>query len=372
MPLHRVHMLSDALASGRSPALMRSLRTQAMELGLNLCCLPVSAREGKTSAAADAVVLHLQGQFAPVTEIGGCRVAVMVSEPPLDQAARPPVGANTHLIHGRGEKGFKWALRFIAAQLAHRSVKFNYGPERDQSAWLTGPHPASGSGGPRPVAVLAHGGFWGELVALDHMAPPAAALASRGFVVCNLEYRRQLRWHDSCRDILSALGRLPSWVAGFGGDISRVVLLGHSSGAHLLHCALAEGTRQLDRCGIRVRMMVSLAGVLDIAAAAAAGLGDGAIEALIRGSDPGRPLPDPLQQNPDTAMLLVHGAADRTVPPAQSQSYFARRRKEGGTVHLMLVDAVDHMDLIKPELPHWREIEQQMSGAVRQGEGLVA
>jgi len=371
MQPHRVHLLSDALAAGRSPQLMQRLRTQATALGLDLGCRPVRAGEDKI-AAVDAVIWHLSEEAAPVAEIGVCRVAVVVSEAAIEPATRPAIGCNGHLIQGRGETGFKWALRFIAAQLAHRSVKFNYGPEPDQTGWLTQPRADRGAGGLHPVAVLVHGGFWRDLVALDHMAPLSAYLAARGWVGCNLEYRRQRHWHESCQDILRALMQLPDHVARFGGDLSRVVLIGHSSGVQLLHGALAEGQRQLNRRGIRARLMVSLAGLLDMAAAEAAGLGADAVQELIRGSASVPRIYDPLAQNLDTPMLLVHGAADHTVPPAQSRSYLARQWQNGSVDRLMLVEDVDHMDLIKPELPHWPAIEHEMAGAVMPCEESIA
>lgn len=52
--------------------------------------------------------------------------------------------------------------------------------------------------------------------------------------------------------------------------------------------------------------------------------------------------------------LLVHGLADRSVPPALSQRYAARAVELGDPVELVTLRSLDHMATTDPDRAAWQ------------------
>ncbi len=88
--------------------------------------------------------------------------------------------------------------------------------------------------GPHPVIVYLHGGAFAIGSKRSHRAL-AAAYASRGYLVCNVDYRLAPQHpfpaavEDACAAWLWAAGH----VADYGGDPRRMALAGESAGANL-------------------------------------------------------------------------------------------------------------------------------------------
>lgn len=92
--------------------------------------------------------------------------------------------------------------------------------------------------GPFPVVVLLHGGCWSAgYEDLTGMGPLAEALTARGMATWNLAYRRLGDagggWPGTFEDVGAGIDHLRTLAADHPLDLSRVVLVGHSSGAHL-------------------------------------------------------------------------------------------------------------------------------------------
>jgi acetyl esterase/lipase len=92
--------------------------------------------------------------------------------------------------------------------------------------------------GPYPVAIVVHGGCWRASV--DNRAGIAAfadALGKRGFATWNIEYRRVGDkgggWPGTFEDVAAGVDKLAQVAAEHHLDMSRVVIVGHSAGAHL-------------------------------------------------------------------------------------------------------------------------------------------
>jgi pimeloyl-ACP methyl ester carboxylesterase len=103
---------------------------------------------------------------------------------------------------------------------------------------------------------------------------------------------------------------------------------------------------------------VSQAGVADLVAGAAAGLGSDACQALLGGT-PGD-FPDRYAVASPAALLpvgvpqlLVHGGRDHLVPPSQSRDYAAAAEAAGDTVDLVELPDADHFDVIEATDPAW-------------------
>jgi acetyl esterase/lipase len=233
--------------------------------------------------------------------------------------------------------------------------RLHYGPHPEQFGELHVP----GGAGRCPVVVVLHGGFWRARYDLSLGAPLAAFLASRGFAAWNVEYRRVGTgggWPNTLTDVAAAVDLLASIPEL---DLSRVIALGHSAGGHLA-AWLAGRTRLEAPFGpprVRVTGVVSQAGVLDLEAASAAHLGNGAVDDFTGG----RPMSttDWLAASPARLLPLrvpircVHGDADDTVPADQSRTFVAAARELGDDAELIMIRGGDHIGLITPGDAGW-------------------
>lgn len=215
---------------------------------------------------------------------------------------------------------------------------------------------------PRGIVVVIHGGFWRPEYTADALGTPLAeALAQQGWAAWNLEYRRAGGGPGggggapaTFDDVAAGIDLL----ADLDLDTSTVVTLGHSAGGHLATWAAARGSHGwTDR--VPVTHVISQAGVLDLRAADAAGLGNGAVAALLGH----RPTAadarfDPAQQVPlDVPIWCVHGDADANVPLSQSAEYVDKALTAGATAELVEVSG-DHFVVIDPGSPVWaRQLE---------------
>jgi alpha-beta hydrolase superfamily lysophospholipase len=100
--------------------------------------------------------------------------------------------------------------------------------------------PAASHG--RPVVVFFHGGSW-QTGSRSSYLFVGAALASRGFVAVLPDYRT---WPDTAfpgfvDDAATAVRWARDHAAEFGGDSSRIFLMGHSAGAHIVMLLATDG-----------------------------------------------------------------------------------------------------------------------------------
>jgi acetyl esterase/lipase len=227
--------------------------------------------------------------------------------------------------------------------------RFTYGDDPSQWADLYRP-----DGDSLGVVVVIHGGFWKAQYDASLGAPLAADLASRGWTAWNLEYRRVGNGGgdpETFDDVASGIDLLTE-VDEL--DLGAVVTLGHSAGGHLATWAAARGRYERWPEVVPVTGVVSQAGVLDLTAAAEAGLGTDAVVSLL-GQPPGPSYDelDPLRQVPlDVPVRCVHGRDDVTVPISQSTSYVEAARAAGADATLLEV-AGDHFVVIDTTSEVW-------------------
>ncbi|SDY89007.1 Acetyl esterase/lipase [Micromonospora pattaloongensis] len=246
-----------------------------------------------------------------------------------------------------------------------------YGPLADHVADVRRPRTVTG---PAPLVLVVHGGFWRAAYDRQHTGPLCDDLAGRGFAVAAIEYRRVGRdgggWPDIFDDVALAVDRVPGLVAEALGDrvrADRVVLLGHSAGGHLAvwaaarHRLPATAPWRTPAPSPAVRGVVSLAGVLDLAAASAQRLGDAATDELL-GGDPAA-VPDRYAAADPAALLpvgvpvtLVHGRDDLQVPWEISERYAEAARRAGDDVSVRLLDGIEHFGVIDPLSPAWPSV----------------
>jgi acetyl esterase/lipase len=194
----------------------------------------------------------------------------------------------------------------------------------------------SNESGPRPLAIVIHGGF--NALTRTYTAPLAIALTRAGIATWNISYRHSFEQTlDDLRAAVAYSSQLPDDTVG------QPVVIGHSAGGWMaLWLAASEF----------VSGVVGLAPVCDLEAMARGGIGAGAAQWWL-GGEPDD-CPDVYSSarlpllSPQVPRLLVHGSADENVPISQSQSYVRRATEAGKPVELMELDGVAHFELIDP------------------------
>lgn len=236
-----------------------------------------------------------------------------------------------------------------------------YGDHPSQRAHLWEPE----HGGPAPVAVLLHGGWWRDRFDASLMDPVARDLAGAGWAVWNVEYRRTGGgggWPQTLDDVGRALEHLVASAAREPErhDLSRVVSVGHSAGGHLaLLNALDANTP--------VTAVVALAPVTDLERCAGAGLGEGAVGPFL-GPSPSEQVysaSSPVLRVPlGVPQLVVHGDADQRVPVEHGRDYAAAARAAGDRVDYREVAGADHFAVIDPSHAAWRNVRDYLADRV--------
>ncbi len=276
-----------------------------------------------------------------------------------------------HTIFGRGIDGYRWAIRRLVNLAAGggRVVPYGDGPDRIGELRLPdGP-------GPHRVAVVIHGGFWRDPWTRDTMDAAALALTGAGWATWNIEYHRIGEgggWPVTFLDVAAAVDRLATLDAPI--DPTQVVVVGHSAGGHLALWAAARhrlpaGVPGADPA-VRPVAAVGLAPVADLTMAHRLGLGDGAVEDLLRRTpETGRDrydVADPARLLPlGVPVGIVHGADDDVVPVSVSAAFAEAATAAGDAVDLIVVDAVGHMDLIEPSSGAWPSVVRSLDLSLR-------
>jgi acetyl esterase/lipase len=125
-----------------------------------------------------------------------------------------------------------------------------YGPEPRHRLDVYSPRGAQSA----PIVFMVHGGGWmfGDKRASNVVNAKVARWAPRGYILVSPNYRlsRSPKVMEQAEDVGRALAFTQANAASWGGDPTRVVLMGHSAGAHLValltaapQIAKAQGAR---------------------------------------------------------------------------------------------------------------------------------
>src|SRR2546429_508020 len=215
--------------------------------------------------------------------------------------------------------------------------------------------------GPLPVIVHVPGGG-GRPGSRRHALPALGPgfyddLAGQGFAVAAIDYRLsgEARFPAPLEDVRTAIGWVGDHGASYGLDPGRVFGWGDSAGGHLALLAALTGAKVSSR---QIQGVVAWFPVTDLAGlpadiAAAGGVpdpGPDSREALLLGA-PAASVPDLARQASPVShasadappILLMHGAADVMVPPAQSVRLAGALAAAGASVELELVPGATHL-----------------------------
>lgn len=211
--------------------------------------------------------------------------------------------------------------------------------------------------GPFPVAILVHGGGWAGGTKSGSEKPGSGAditpwfstFTDAGYVWFSIDYRLlpTHRWPAQIEDVRAAIRWVKQNAATYGGDPTRIVIVGHSAGGHLaLHAAVVaeEDTRvqaaigyapvsdlEFDaqvRGGASTGLQQLFSIPRDLTPESRAILNSGSPSNFIK---PGLP-----------PMLILHGDADRTVAVAMTRRFEEKMLAAGNVCDVIVLPRVPH------------------------------
>jgi len=204
--------------------------------------------------------------------------------------------------------------------------------------------PSKAAGAPQgaPVAVFYYGGGWesGEKASYAFVA---AALAAQGIVTVVPDYRiyPEVRFPDFLTDAARAARWAKDHAAEFGADPDRIVLAGHSAGAHIA-AMLTLDAQWLNTVGLDPRRdlagFVGIAGPYDFLPLESETLKIifGPSEQLART----QPINFVMGGEPPT--LLITGGFDLSVDPRNSERLAAKIESLGGHADVIKYPMIGH------------------------------
>jgi acetyl esterase/lipase len=228
------------------------------------------------------------------------------------------------------------------ASLAPVDIEANrgYGPSPRHRLDVYRPRRA----GPHPMAVFFYGGGWEEGDRAIYRFV-GAALASAGVVTVIPDYRvyPEVRFPGFVEDGAAAVLWAYQHAARFGADPDRLVLIGHSAGAHIAAMlALDPQWLRAEKLPAKVvRGLVGLAGPYDFHP-------DTPTRRIIFGLERDRAPTQPISfARPDAPpALLVSGRGDRVVDPGNATRLAQRLRDVGATAEVKFYPHASHESLI--------------------------
>lgn len=220
------------------------------------------------------------------------------------------------------------------------SVEFN--ATRALSLDVYRPRPATTGA---PVVVFFYGGTWRD-GSRSYYRFVGEALSRHGVLVVIPDYRKSPAhiFPTFMEDAAEAAAWARSHAAEFGGDPSRVHLMGHSAGAHMA-ALLATDARYLKHHGLEPRdfaSVIGMSGPYDFLPST---------EPLVKkafGQPADWSLTQPLHfvDGDEPPFLLLHGGSDYRVKPVHSRRLAARLRAAGAPVTMRIIRNTGHVAVV--------------------------
>ena len=193
-----------------------------------------------------------------------------------------------------------------------------------------------------PIIVFIYGGSW-QTGDKGGYAFAGRAFASRGFRVAVPDYRLvpEVRFPGFLEDNAAAFRWVVRNAERYGGDPSRVVLVGHSAGAYNA-AMLALDPRWLGAERRAVKGFVGLAGPYDFLPL------DGPTTRAAFGQERDLATTQPVNfaSVDDPPTLLLHGAKDTTVFPRNSRKLQARLAGAGVDARIRTYNELGHIGIL--------------------------
>ena len=198
--------------------------------------------------------------------------------------------------------------------------------------------------GPLPVLAFVHGGYWQELSAAESLFPATACLA-RGWAYAAVDHT--LAPHADLDGIVDEVRRAVATLLerppGQGLDPDRIVLAGHSAGAHL-----AAMVATADPTGSGLAGLVLVSGIYELEPLIGTTVDErlGLDVATARRNSPLPADPSPAGPNGLPPTIVAHAADDTDEFRAQSTAYAHHLAAAGTAVTTLEVADRHHFDVV--------------------------
>jgi arylformamidase len=269
--------------------------------------------------------------------VKGPRVYLDYDQSALDDAYDQAVYA----AHIRDVQGRMRRLSAEARKRLGEPQRFAYGPTDIEKLDV---YPAKKSGA--PIQIFIHGGAWRSGTAAEH-ADAAELLYHAGAVYVVPDFTLVQYAADSLRSMAQQVRRSIAWVyknAGkIGGDVNRIYISGHSSGAHLAGTALiTDWRREYDIPDDFIKGALLCSGMYDLK-----GPRLSARSNYVKFDDA---MEDALstQRHLDkirTPVLLVHGTLETPEFQRQTRDFAAALKQAGKPVELIVAEGFNHFEI---------------------------
>lgn len=210
---------------------------------------------------------------------------------------------------------------------AENGLAYGGSPRQKLDIYLPTPSAPHSSPQGRPIVVFFYGGSW-QTGSRSSYLFVGAALASRGFVAVVPDYRT---WPETAfpgfvDDAAAAVRWARDHATEFGGDPSRIFLMGHSAGAHIVMMLATDGrylaAQQMSKSDISG--VIGLAGPYDFLP-----LQDSTLEAIFPPALRAASQPINFVEGDEPPMFLAAGERDTTVDPGNTDRLAAKLRLSG-------------------------------------------
>ena len=210
-----------------------------------------------------------------------------------------------------------------------------------------------------PVLVFFYGGSW-QGGSRDLYPFVGASLAAQGIVTIVPDYSIfppalfPMFVEDAARAVRFACESAAQW----GGDAERLVLMGHSAGAHIA-AMLSFDPQWLRQVGLNSRTdlaaFVGLAGPYDFLP-----IESRTLRTIFGGADRAETQPISFVTGKEPPSLLITARRDRLVSPGNSRRMAAKIHAHGGVVEERTYGGVGHLTLIGAFAPGLRALAPVM------------
>jgi acetyl esterase/lipase len=197
-----------------------------------------------------------------------------------------------------------------------------------------------------PVVIFWYGGSWSKGSKANYRFV-GAALAERGFVTVVPDYRLfpAVIFPAFCEDGAHALAWVEQHAQEFGGDPHRIVLMGHSAGAHMA-AFIAFNHAFDEKAGANPQSIVGLVGLSGPYALVPDTAELHTIFAAPFADADWQPISFVDARSPPT--LLLHGLADKEVYPKHTIELHAALLRNHVPVQMKLYAHGRHVDTVAP------------------------
>ena len=262
---------------------------------------------------------------------------------------------------------------------ADQRIKYGAGPCQFGDLWL----PKARTQPTVPVVVFFHGGWWKSDYDLGYGGHVCCDLAREGIACWSVEYRRVGAsgggWPVTFQDAAAGFDFVEDLAVEHDFDLSRVLVMGHSAGAHLAfwiagrpHIGRKSEVFSVQK--VSPKAAIALAGAVDLRLTielAGTKFAHNKDEVYrLMGGDPSH-WPDryragnPGDLLPFTArQILIQGTADDQIPPELPSRWAKMSCQLGSTASVTMISGADHFDVVDPDSGGWATVIHEVRGSL--------